>query len=421
MSNDPDDKPDDENGGLHRPKGFDFSKLEVEMSEEERAAADERLREQFKDLSEGSANIRDALRGIGGISALHDAMAHVNNFQDALKAVGLDSLRGADIFRDHMSGLTGAGVDRFMAEQAAMEEARKTALGVLPAGYMDILTGSAAMEKAQIAALGVFPEGYMDHLLGAQTAASRLMEEMRENHRFMFQHVDMFADTRRSIEAATSFDLNSVLIPRMNFFNEALSINRIGSALAAADAASVLGLHPDFNNEILTATSLISEQVSAFNFAREAASAALRLGLPERLEEMLARSIAAQEALVDEYREAAKDAKVEAVFHRRNATISMIINILMLLLALTLQIEERLTDPDEAVRANTEAVRELQQSFDDMAAQMQRMNDLQVSASAEEQAADGAIADLLREIADSLAGQDPEEAELGSGSQRSGL
>ena len=440
MSDDPDDKPDGENGRVNRPKGFDISKLEVEMSEEERAAADERLREQFKELSEGSASIKDALRGIGGVGALQEAMASVNSFQDAIKAVELDSLQEAvlaqarvqDQFRDatgglatsgiqdHLSGITGAGVDRFMAEQAAMEEARKAALGVLPEGYMDSLTGAAAMEEAREAVLGGLPEGYMDHLLGAQTAAARLMEEMRENHRLMFQHVDMFADMRRSIEAATSFDLNSVLIPRMDFFNEALGIDRIGSALAAADAASVLGFHPAFNNEILTATSLISEQFSAFSMAQEAASATLRLGLPERLEEMLARSIAAQEALVDEYREAAKDAKVEAAFHRRNATISMIINVLMLLLALTLQIEERLTDPDEAVRANTEAVRELQQSFDGMAAQMQRRNDLQESASAEEQAADAAIANLLREIADSLADQDPEEAEPGAGSQKSG-
>lgn len=120
---------------------------------------------------------------------------------------------------------------------------------------------------------------------------------------------------------------------------------------------------------------------------------------------MLARSIAAQEALVDEYREAAKDAKVEAAFHRRYATISMVINILMFLLAFALQIEERITDKDEAVRANTEAVRELQQSFDGMATQMKRMNDLQESASADEQAADAAIADILREIADSLADQ----------------
>lgn len=361
-----------------KPKQFDLSKLGLEMSNEERAISDKRLQKQLKELSEG------------GASAFQDAMNSVNSILDAINASGInstqDQIRDAIYgsattgVQDHFSALTGAGMDHFMAEQVAIEEARRTALGGLP-------------------------EGYMGHLLGAQTEASRLMEEMRENHRLMFQHIDMFADRRRSIEAVTSFDLNSVLIPRMDNVYDALGIDRIGSALAAADAASVLGIHPAFNDEILTATSLISEQFSAFSAAKEAASVALRLGIPERLEEMLARSIAAQEALVDEYREAAKDAKVEAAFHRRYATISMVINILMFLLAFALQIEERITDKDEAVRANTEAVRELQQSFDGMATQMKRMNDLQESASADEQAADAAIADILREIADSLADQ----------------
>jgi len=395
MSDESEDKPDDENGGESRPKGFDISKLEVEMSDEERAAADERLREQFKELTEGSAVMADALRGISGVSALQEAMGSVNSLQDAIKASGITSMQ--DLINDSTSGLATSGIQDHLA-------------ALTGAGVMGHLRAEReAMEEARKAALGGLPEGYMDHLLGAQTAASRLMEEMRENHRLMFQHVDMFADMRRSIEAVTSFDLNSVLIPHIDFFNDALGIDRIGSALAAADAASVLGFHPAFNDEILTATSLISEQFSAFGMAQEAASAALRLGIPERLEEMLARSIAAQEALVEEYRDAAKDAKVEAAFHRRNATISMIINILMLLLALALQIEERLTDTDDAVRANTEAVRELQQSFDGMAAQMKRMNDLQESTSAEEQAADAAIADLLREIADSLSDQEETE------------
>jgi hypothetical protein len=387
---------DDSDNG--KAKGFDISKVGGEMSDEERAAADERLRKQFKELTEGSAVMKDALRDIGGAIAIGEAMASVNRLQDAIKASGIGSMQNqvrdamsglaASGIQDHLSILTGAGVmDQLNAEREAMEEARKAALGGLP-------------------------EGYMDHLVGAQTAASRLIEEMRENHRLMFQHVDIFADVRRSIEAVMSFDLDSVLkIPRMDNLFDTLGIDRIGSALAAADAASILGFPSAFNDDILAVTSQINEQVSAHRMAQEAASAALGLGITERLEEMLARSIAAQETLVDEYREAAKDAKVEAVFHRRNATISTIINLLMFLLALALQIEERITDRDEAVRANTEAVRELQQSFDGIASQMERLRVQAESASAEEQAADAAITDLLREIANSLAEQSDMEGE----------
>lgn len=387
---------DDSDDG--KAKGFDISKVGGEMSDEERAAADERLRKQFKELTEGSAAMKDALRDIGGASAIREAMASVNRLQDAIKASGIGSMQNqvrdamsslaTSGIQDQLSTLTGAGVmDQFNAEREAMEEVRKAALGGLP-------------------------EGYMDHLVGAQTTVARLIEEMRENHRLMFQHVDIFADLRRSIEAVTSFDLDSVLkIPRMDNLLDTLGIDRIGSALAAADAASILGFPSAFNDDILAVTSQINGQMSAHRMAQEATSAALGLGITERLEEMLARSIAAQETLVDEYREAAKDAKVEAAFHRRNVTISTIINLLMFLLALALQIEERITDRDEAVRANTEAVRELQQSFDGMASQMERLRVQAESASAEEQAADAAITDLLREIANTLAEQSDMEGE----------
>ena len=69
--------------------------------------------------------------------------------------------------------------------------------------------------------------------------------------------------------------------------------------------------------------------------------------------------------------------------------------LLMFLLYVAMLIEGRMTDNDEAFRANTEAVRELQQSFDGMASQMERMRVKAESASAAEQAADAAIAELL--------------------------
>lgn len=45
------------------------------MSDEERAAADEQLKSQFRELAEDGAMMKDALRGIGGVSALQAADA----------------------------------------------------------------------------------------------------------------------------------------------------------------------------------------------------------------------------------------------------------------------------------------------------------------------------------------------------------
>ena len=378
-----------ENG---KDKGFDISKFGGEMSDEERTAADQQLTKQFRELAKGRAIMQDALRDIGGASAMQQAITSVDSLQSAIKASGIisiqdqvrdamSSLETCDI-HDHFSTLTGAGaLDQFNSQRKAMEEIRKAALVRLP-------------------------ENHLENLVNAQGAASRLMDEMRENHRLFFQHADMFADIRRSIEAINSYDLNrAIKVPQMNGFFEKLGIARIGSALAAADAARVLGFQSAFNDDIHSVTSQLNEQLAALRVTQEAATAALRLGVAERLEEMLARSIAAQETLVDEYREAAKDAKAEAAFHRRNATINTIINLLMFLLYVAMLIEGRMTDNDEAFRANTEAVRELQQSFDGMASQMERMRVKAESASAAEQAADAAIAELLREMADSLAEQ----------------
>lgn len=141
----------DKDSGDGKPKGFDISKLGGEMSGEERAEANERMREQFKELTEGSSVMADALRGVGGASALQEAMGSVNCLQDAIKAGRIGSIHeqvreamsglATSGIRDQLSALTGAGVmGQLSAERTAVEEARK-ALGVLPEGYMDSLTG----------------------------------------------------------------------------------------------------------------------------------------------------------------------------------------------------------------------------------------------------------------------------------------
>lgn len=203
----------DEDSGEKKSKGFDISKLNVEMSDEERATADERLREQFREMTEGSAVMKDALRGIGGVSALQEAMGSLNSVQDAIKASGIGSIQDAinasgitsmqDQVRDAMSGLatsgiqdhlstiTGAGVlDHLNAEHAAMGEARKAALGGLPDGYMDSLTG--ATGAAALAASGL--QDRMRGLgLGEDSSFSRIAAGIAEQQSVLDQmHQDRF-------------------------------------------------------------------------------------------------------------------------------------------------------------------------------------------------------------------------------------
>ncbi|HID07615.1 MAG TPA: hypothetical protein EYP10_10785 [Armatimonadetes bacterium] len=387
----------DDNGD-DKPNSFDISKIEG-VSADDPFASVRNASEIVERMTGGSSAVQQAMRDIGGVGAFAEAARAASSLgiiQDQM-----DAIRGTSVFTDQitahqdamralampdmkeqLSAITGAAgdMDQFRAEQDSFAEAHRIALGGLPEGFIDNLTGASAV--------------------------SRLMEDMRENHRLMFQHVDMFADMRRTIEAATAFDLNSVLnIPRMDSLYEALGIDRIGQAFATADAASALGINSAFNDDFRSITSLMNEQVSAFGMAQEAASAALGFGLSDKLEVMLARSIAAQEALLQEQRETASDAKAEAAFHRRNATIAIIINILMFLMAIALQIEERISDRDAAVRANTEALQQMQLSFDGMASQLENIQKQQEAASTADQTADAEIAEILRGITATLGEQ----------------
>lgn len=198
----------DEDSHNGKPKGFDISKLGGEMSGEERAAANERMRVQFKELTEGRAVMADAFRGVGGASALQEAMGSVNSLQNAIKASGLGGIH--EHFREAMSGLTtdgiqdrlaaltGAGVmDRLSAERSAVEEARK-ALGTLPEGYMDNLTG--ATGAAALAASGL--QDRMRGLgIGENTSFSRIAAGIAEQqstldqlHRDRLEMTPVFRD-----------------------------------------------------------------------------------------------------------------------------------------------------------------------------------------------------------------------------------
>ncbi len=197
----------DNDTGDEIPKSFDISKLNMDVSDEERVDADERLREQFKEMTEGSAVMKDALRGIGGVSGVREAMGSVNSLQDAIKASGIDSIQDAinassitsvqdqvrDVMsdlatsgiQDHLSTITGAGVfDQINAEDAAIEEARKAALGRLPEGYMDSLTR--ATGAAALAASGL--QDRMRGLgLGEDSSFSRIAAGIAEQQSILDQ------------------------------------------------------------------------------------------------------------------------------------------------------------------------------------------------------------------------------------------
>ncbi|MFN3723487.1 MAG: hypothetical protein ACK4VZ_10605 [Paracoccaceae bacterium] len=386
-----------------KPKGFDISQLRgVSDDNDDQPETVRRIIDRTAQLSVGGRAMQETLRGIGGVSALAEAARAASSV--TMLRDQLDALSGASIFTEqmkahqeamcaftvpdmtsHLSALSGmsAFADHFRAEQDAFAQARNLALGGLPEGYMDALTGSAS------------------------SAVSLLVQDMREQSSALYQHVDMFADMRRALEASSLFDLASAVnIPHFGSAIEALGIGRMGSAIEAANAAHLLGLTPNFHDEFKSVAAALAGQASAFAGLRDLTSATgFDFDLAGSLQSMLARSIAAQEAMLDEYKGAAVDAKVEAAFNRRVATIGVIINILMFFLTIALQLEERLTDGDAAVRANTEALVEMRNSFDAMASQLETMQATQEADNERQDAADTEIAGILRDIAKTLSDQ----------------
>ncbi|MBW3243279.1 hypothetical protein KUV57_11280 [Epibacterium sp. DP7N7-1] len=368
-----DDKSDDD-----ETRGVDSSELDGEMSEEESAQADL----QFRDLIDGSALINSSFRDINAAFNSSGTVASALAIQDAFEASGIGRIAS------RLSALPNADtLEIFNSEQRAIEAIQRAAMFALP--------------KADIG-----------HLMKAESAISLYATELRENHRLMLQQIDMLTNTRALADAFTPSSLSEAFdIPNIKNINEAFGIDRIGSALASADIASIFGFNSAFNDDLLSVTSQFSEQLAKDCLAGQAAAAAaaFEISISEKLEILLASSLAAQETLLEEYRNSSQDAKVEAAFHRRNATISTFINILIFLLTMAVAVENFWFDDDKAIKANTEAVQELQQSFDNMASQMELIQEQAKDASVEEQAADAAIVSVLREIADGLAEQSQTE------------
>lgn len=392
-------------GDDKKPKGVDISQLgKVNAGDDDQSEPVRRIVDRSAHLSAGGRALQEALRGLGGVSALAEA-ARAASSVTMLKDQ-LDALTGASVFTEQMkaqqkamralalpdvsaiAGMT-ALADQFKIEHDAFAQARNLALGGLTGDLLDALTGSAT------------------------GAASRLFQDMREQSGLINQHMDMFADMRRALEASSLFDLTkAVNIPRFGSAIEALGIGRMGSAIEAANAAHMLGLTPTFHDEFRSVAAALADQASAFARVRDLTSvAAPAFDLAGSLEAMLARSLAAQEALLEEHKDAAVDAKAEAAFHRRVATIQVIISILTFFLTIAFQLEARLSDGDAAVRANTEALVEMRNSFDAMAAQLEAMQETQESETERQDAADAEIAGILRGIAKTLSDQAEVEAE----------
>ncbi len=167
-----------------------------------------------------------------------------------------------------------------------------------------------------------------------------------------------------------------------------------------------LGLGSEFGGRFSVLATDLTEQLQVLGkIGSIAAATQIGLGLSGSIEELLARTIAAQEALAEQ-EQAPVDGTTRQRLERQLQLLCNIIAILSFFMMVALEIEDRLSDGrDYAIRVNTETMEQMQVSIDALTSQLQKVTAAQEAATEQDRATDAAIAALLREIADSLAVQ----------------
>lgn len=357
----------DEESSDEKPKGFDISKLNFEMNDEERKAAGKKLHRQFKELSSG----------LGGIGAAHKATL-------------------------------GIGASGIFADMARQSEQLKRIVD--PAGLNQLKLG------IDPAAFGIAPS-LLDSFK-VDSPFGRLAADMERQSK-IFDSLSLGIDRQlglmpsimRDFESSYALGLTRALnLPRIGDAFAALDIGRYGRIFDNVNALRGLGLGSEFGDRFSILTTGLTEQMQAFGqIGSIAAAAQIGLGLSGNIEEMLARTIAAQEALAEQ-EQAPVDETTRQRIARQLQLLCNIITILSFFMMVALEIEDRLSDSENAaIRANTETMTQMQASIESLTSQLQGMTAAQEESTEQDKAADAAITDLLREIADSLADQSETE------------
>ena len=356
-----------------KPKGFGISKLDVEMSDQDREDADQKIRRKFKDLSSGLSGIgaaQNAALGLGASGVFADMASQAERLNRIVDPVGLRNLT--------------MGIDR--------------------------------------ASLGV-SQSILDSL-HIDSPFGRLAADMERQSK-MFDSLSLGIDRQmglvpsilRNFESSYALGITRALdLPRIGDTFAALDIGKYGRIFDNVNALRGLGLGVEFGDRFSILATGLTEQMQALGqIGSIAAVAQIGLGLSGNIEEMLARTIAAQEALAEQ-EQAPVDETTRQRLSRQLQLLCNIITILSFFMMVALEIEDRLSDDENAaIRANTETMQQMQSSIDALTSQIQEVTATQEAATEKDRATDAAITDLLREIADSLSDQEePEGPEAGA-------
>ena len=380
----------------NRPKSVDLAKL---MGDDTAAG---RLRKQMKAMGVigDPAGLRAFRAALGPTSAIQEVMGSHRAAIDAARILP-DVSAFAGIA--NAARLADAYKVQEIAGIAAVGKAHHRIMDSFRVGSLADMVGS----QGELAALAPF-QGLVE-----TDAFVGLLEDVRARQSALSSSIEAYMDQQRAQTERIAGLMKALAMPRIDPARFG-----IGSALALGEtnAFRIAGLTPDYADQYRSVVGAVNERISAFTRLETAANAfALQPDLVGRIGNLLERALAQQEALFEQQRqlvEKTTDAKPrrQTLIAERLTIIQAVVTILFTMFCVYVMLEERLAGDDPAtldntaaIKENTQAIEQMRGSFDVLAGQLERMRMVQEEAGEKERAADAAIAEILREIADTLA------------------
>ncbi|MGB3466552.1 MAG: hypothetical protein WBA74_14830, partial [Cyclobacteriaceae bacterium] len=371
-----------ENDG-RRPKSVDLAKLAGN------GTAAGRLRKQMKAMEafENPAGLRALRATLGPTSAIQKMMEPHRAVIDATRILP-DAYKMPEI-----SGINVIG------------EAHRRITDAFRVGSFADMIGNQGVLAALAPSLGIMKT---DDFTG-------VLEGIRARQSVLGSVVEAYMDQQRAQAERTKGMVEALAMPRID--PARLSIS---SALALSDtnAFRIAGLTTDYAEQYRFIFGAVNERIGALaRIGAVANTFALQPDLVGGIGSLLERALAQQQALLEQQRQLAEQAadaqpRRQTLIAERIGIINAIVSVLWITLCTYIIFEERLAGGDSVALANTAAIEEntriieqVRQSFDGLADQLERMHAVQEEAGEKEKAADEAIAEILREIADTLADQ----------------
>ncbi|MDD7973918.1 hypothetical protein [Roseinatronobacter alkalisoli] len=409
---------EDDGQAPKRPKSIDLAKLVGDDT------ATGRLRKQIKAM--------EALEDPAGFSALRAALGPTSAIQEMMEShrAAIDTAR---ILPD-MSDFAGIAAASRLADSYRLPKLAR--LGLMDAYKLPEIAGIGAVSDAHLRIMDSFRAGSLVDMIGSQGALAALAPSLG------LVKTDAFAGLMEGVRSRQSalssaiaayMDQQREQVERIPGLMEALAMPRIDPArfgiasalaLGETDAFRIAGLTPDYVDQYRSILSAANERINAFAGLSAAANTfALQPDLVGGIGSLLERALAQQEALLEQQRQQGEQTanaqpKTPSRLVQQLYMLAAIVAILQFFIFIALQIEERMLGGDTAtlnntaaIEENTQAIEQMRNSFDVLAGQIERMRVVQEEAAEEERAADAAIAEILREIADTLADQAEGEGE----------